>query len=254
MVGVKIGATVTSKFTLIVFLITSRLFHKNKIQYKKFKIRINGKCVDLELSSRFGDAHVLVEVFGRGVDYVSHSLESPKIIFDLGANIGLTALYFKTLYPDSAIYCFEPDAENYGLLQKNIVQFSNVYAYNMAISGREETRTFYKSPSFHMRNSLISRGEKGEEVVVKCISLQSAMILAGVSSVDFLKFDIEGAEFEVFSSFNGWHNIHEISGELHPYVWKNNEDKILIENFEKNYSVNVVTRGSKVFLSGLKKV
>ena len=37
----------------------------------------------------------------------------PKIIVDLGANIGIASIYFAHQFPDSEIFAFEPEEENF---------------------------------------------------------------------------------------------------------------------------------------------
>ena len=60
----------------------------------------------------------------------------PKpFIIDCGANIGLSVIYLKNLYPDAEIVAFEPDEQNFQLLQKNIASFGfkNVEARKEAV-------------------------------------------------------------------------------------------------------------------------
>src|SRR6478672_2417867 len=41
-------------------------------------------------------------------------------IYDLGANVGIATLYFKTKYPNSTIIAYEADPQIYALYLKNI--------------------------------------------------------------------------------------------------------------------------------------
>src|SRR5262245_22207843 len=47
-------------------------------------------------------------------------LAPPKTILDLGANIGLTAVYFSRLFPMAALACVEPVPENLRVLARNL--------------------------------------------------------------------------------------------------------------------------------------
>ena len=43
---------------------------------------------------------------------------NPKIIFDIGGNIGITTVYLASIFPDAKIYTFEPLPENFEILKK----------------------------------------------------------------------------------------------------------------------------------------
>ena len=43
-----------------------------------------------------------------------------KIILDIGAHIGSHSLIYSQMFPDSKIYCFEPQKEIYEILETNI--------------------------------------------------------------------------------------------------------------------------------------
>jgi len=43
---------------------------------------------------------------------------SNPVVLDCGSNIGLSVLYFKSIYPDATIYAFEPDNSNFEILEK----------------------------------------------------------------------------------------------------------------------------------------
>lgn len=50
--------------------------------------------------------------------------KNEPIVFDIGANIGLFALYINAIYPKSSIHCFEPSPETQLLLRYNIAEIS----------------------------------------------------------------------------------------------------------------------------------
>ena len=53
----------------------------------------------------------------------------PKVIFDIGGNIGITSIYLASLFPDAVIYTFEPLKENFEILQKNTSQIKNIKVF-----------------------------------------------------------------------------------------------------------------------------
>lgn len=247
-IGFSIGATVFEKIRLTLFLIGSRIFHFRPVT-KYFLVLMNGVPVRIRLRNNFADAFILDEAF-HGDDYALPLIADPSVIFDLGANLGFVAISFAVRYPKARIYCFEPDPENFAELIANTAPFPNIKCFPYAIGAKKETRYFYKSPVFHMRNSLIARSGNDERIEVNVISLEDALVLAKVNRVDVMKFDVEGAETEIFSVFTQFSSIRTIVGEIHPYLWKGNEEEQLLATLRKNYLVTLRKEHSKTFLSG----
>jgi FkbM family methyltransferase len=119
--------------------------------------------------------------------------DRPKII-DCGSYIGTSILYFKVNYPNAVIIGFEPDATNYSILKSNIENwnFSDTTVMNAAIWINNE------SISFNSVGNMSSRietdlAENNNKKIVKCVRLNDLLN----EEIDFLKIDIEGAEFAV---------------------------------------------------------
>ena len=65
--------------------------------------------------------HGLKEIF---VDEIYKQDLPPKpYIIDCGANIGLSVIYLKSVYPQATIIAFEPDERNFDLLSINVRNF-----------------------------------------------------------------------------------------------------------------------------------
>ena len=131
----------------------------------------------------------LKEIFIDKV-YLQKLSEHPYII-DCGANIGLSIIYMKKLYPDAEILAFEPDEQNYSLLEKNVKAggYSNVNIRKEAVWTENTMIRFSSNGTTDSR--IILHGPNMEEV--PAIRLKDLLI----RKVDFLKIDIEGAEFAV---------------------------------------------------------
>ncbi|MCX6787583.1 MAG: FkbM family methyltransferase [Candidatus Kaiserbacteria bacterium] len=246
--GITLGATMIDKLRLTFFLVASRIAHQQS-STKSFFVQMNGAPVRIQLRNNYADAFVLDEAF-RGNDYALPLSKDPSVIFDLGANLGFVAISFALRYPQARIYCFEPDPENFAECVANTAAFPNIVCFPYAVGARKETRYFYKSPVFHMRNSLISRSANDERIEVKVIPLEEAMTLAAVSQVDLMKFDVEGAETEIFSAFSRFSALRAIVGEIHPYLWKGNEEAELLETLRKHFAITLRAGHEKTFLSG----
>lgn len=115
-------------------------------------------------------------------------------IIDCGANLGMSIIYFKQLYPKATIIAFEADDYIFGFLEKNIKSFEyeNVKILNKAVWNCDDTLSFLVEGGAGGR--LESESTSGTFKQVQCISLKKYII---GQKVDFLKIDIEGAEYEV---------------------------------------------------------
>jgi FkbM family methyltransferase len=140
------------------------------------------------------------EIFVGGEYFFVPTNKTP-IILDVGANIGVATLFFKTYYPEAIVYAFEPDITAYNILRRNIGTNAilGVETYNFAISDKKGKIEFYIDPKFAGGGSSSTRCERtlGKKVEVDCITLSSFINRElGSRPVDFLKMDIEGSEQE----------------------------------------------------------
>ncbi|HEY1871000.1 MAG TPA: FkbM family methyltransferase, partial [Chitinophagaceae bacterium] len=117
----------------------------------------------------------------------------PKII-DCGSYIGTSILYFKVNYPEAIITGFEPDDTNYSILKTNIDSW-NFFDTNIINAA---TWINNGNISFNSQGSMASRiveesatGHTGNKKIVNCVRLKDLL----TEEVDFLKIDIEGAEY-----------------------------------------------------------
>ena len=154
-------------------------------------------------SNADGFFHSYEEIFRSRVYDFATSTVTPRII-DAGANIGMSILFFKRLFPNSKIIAFEPDPDIYALLVKNIQAhgYNDVDLNEAAVWINDDELTFYCEGS--LSGSTVDFGNSGKTKKVKAIRLKT--LLAEFTSVDFLKMDIEGAEAEV---------LLDIESELH---------------------------------------
>ncbi len=130
------------------------------------------------------------EIF-KGEIYKFKTDSPAPLIIDCGANIGLSVIYFKHLYPNAKIVAFEPDVEIFRVLQDNINTFrlDNVTLYPTAVWSSDTELTF--QPDGSVGGRIEGVGNNG--VRVKTARLKDFIN----QKVDFLKIDIEGAEHEV---------------------------------------------------------
>lgn len=248
-----LGHGIVQKGRIFFFLFYSRIRSGREVVSKSFLIRVGNKKISVAVRNNFSDPYVLYEAF------VSHDYdqglpsEPPGTVFDVGANVGYVALYLKVRFPNARIYCFEPDPDTFVQLKKNISQFPDMMCYQYALGAERGERIFYRSPAFHMRNSLYSRDETDEKIEVKMMTFLDAMNQTGVSHVDLLKIDIEGGEYEVLKAMPDLGVVTSVVGELHPFVLSQQQYSVVREKLEGAFKLVLRRDNKKEFFYGSSK-
>jgi FkbM family methyltransferase len=147
-------------------------------------------------------------------------------ILDCGAHIGVGVLYYKKICPSANIIAFEPDDQNYALLKKNVDshQLQNVTCLNEAVWTEDTILQFIENGNM---GSKISSSATGNNVInVKASRLKKYLN----EPIEFLKIDIEGAEYNVLTDIrDSLGSIKKIFLEYHGTFEQENE---LLEIFE----------------------
>jgi FkbM family methyltransferase len=164
------------------------------------------------------------EIFGAEIYRFSTPTASP-VILDCGANIGLASLYFKSRYPTATVIAFEPDASNREIFQKNIIanQLQDITIREEAVWIKDG---FIQFDSAATEASKISENTTNT-VPVPCIDFNH--FISQFPHIDFLKMDIEGAEFEVLTHCaNSLQRVTHLFLEYHGYTSKPEELSTLL--------------------------
>jgi FkbM family methyltransferase len=119
------------------------------------------------------------------------------LILDCGANIGVSVLHYKRLYPKARIIAFEPDPDACAVLRKNLQQngVEDVTVVQAAV-WTEEAELEFMQHEFTDSSRLVSDKSYLPKGELKVRTVRLADYLQN-NSVDFIKMDIEGAETEV---------------------------------------------------------
>lgn len=153
--------------------------------------------------------HGIKEIFLEGV--YKQELPENAYIIDCGAHIGLSVIYLKSICPSASIVCFEPDTKNFDLLEKNISShhLEKVEIKKEAVWTENTHLNFIQDGNM---GSKIGDNNSSNAASVKAIRLKDYLN----KKVDFLKMDIEGAEYEVLKDISGsLENINKMFIEYH---------------------------------------
>jgi FkbM family methyltransferase len=165
-----------------------------------------------------GYDHRLLSQLFVGKDY---QMDAPAVarILDLGANIGMSALFMHGLFPAAEIACVEPSPSNLPVL-KQAMALNAIHGrvFEGAIGAEPGTIDLYLSTQPD-RNTVIPTDEWGQVVRVPLFSVPQIMEQMGWETIDVLKLDIEGAEKGILGPDSSWLNkVRYIIGESHRHV------------------------------------
>ncbi|MEK7507467.1 MAG: FkbM family methyltransferase [Patescibacteria group bacterium] len=124
--------------------------------------------------------------------------EDCRVVFDVGAAVGDTAVTFLKSFPKATVYCFEPLPESFAALKRNIAGFGErVRCFNFALSDRNGVADFYMNAN-HDSSSFVTKpsGVGGATIKVNVRRLDDVIRELGIEKIDFMKVDVEGWEKE----------------------------------------------------------
>lgn len=170
------------------------------------------------------DGLIINEVVGLKV-YTPKGFEIKEkdIVVDIGAHKGYFSVYAATFATKGVVHAFEPTEINFKQLESNINlnKRKNVKAHNLGVASKKGTRTLYLSGTqvggISMIKEWFNAEPKVDTIKVKTIKMDDVFNVCKIPSIDFLKIDCEGAEFEILlnASAATFKKIKLISMEFH---------------------------------------
>lgn len=158
-------------------------------------------------------------------------IKDNDLVIDIGAHIGLFALFASKKCKTGNIYCYEPVKENYELLLKNLHDnnLTNVHCFNIAVSDSEQKVKLYLN-SDQAGHSLYI--ESASFLEVQSTTLKKIMDKNKIEKCDFLKIDCEGAEYGIIESLPHQY-LHKIDKMVIEYHFASSKSKLLVELLRK---------------------
>jgi FkbM family methyltransferase len=171
-----------------------RYQHSSDGRLTAYRLR-NGQTVTLKNDGRF----ILNEIFlDRVYDVPGTDISSCRSVLDVGANVGVFALYMASRAPEATIHCFEPGSSNFEILQRNLTRAGiRATVHKLAMSASPGAG-YLTLQGTSVEYSLGAAGNHSEKV--ECVDWANALRLAGVECFDFVKMDIEGTEREILTA------------------------------------------------------
>lgn len=121
----------------------------------------------------------------------------PTVIFDVGANIGQSALRFLDAFQGAQVICFEPVPSTFHQLKRNL-HGTGARCHNLALGELPETTTMYLKPDpLSCKNSLIPFRNFSHTAQIEVTTIDAFTAEKRIPHIDFLKIDTEGYDLEV---------------------------------------------------------
>ena len=147
------------------------------------------------------DARIVKEIFFDR-PYVRHvKLPEKPVVIDIGGYIGDFALYAAKYLKARKVIVYEPTKENFEILSRNVANNSfegEVIAVNKAVGTGSEIRLNVDISDHDEVHVSSYWYPDAEQRVIPCVTLAELMETHGVDSVDLLKVDCEGGEYDIF--------------------------------------------------------
>jgi FkbM family methyltransferase len=191
------------------------------------------------LRKKYADNYTFKQVFLED-QYNFHIPFTPTTIIDGGANIGLASVYFAHLYPGATIVAVEPSQENYKVVEKNIVNFSNVKAKLGGIWNDNKHLAIVNTKD-NDNAFMVEEVDAATPGSIPAYSIGSIMQEMNWPTIDLLKLDIEGSEKEVFEkNYESWlPHTKMIIIEVHDHMRKGAAKSVFTATNKYNFSFSM---------------
>lgn len=146
-------------------------------------------------SLRTTDFDIAWQIYWRGDYEAPQPLLNVQKIVDLGANVGYSCMYWCKKYPECRVTALEPHPRHVGLMKENLARNGMLDRVNVvaAAAGSKE-RNLYLTDA--QTSSAVTAEASDLEIRVLDVFQISELALG---SIDLLKIDIEGGEYELLS-------------------------------------------------------
>jgi FkbM family methyltransferase len=192
------------------------IFYKTEILSEQLQIR---SCI-----------HEII--YRNDYDLYLFTNKEDTTFIDIGANHGVAAIILAKQNPKSIVYAFEPDPNVFQYLLQNIKlnSISNLIAFNKAVckQGVKSIDLIF-NPNHSGGNTTCSDLESHSSywnkpatyVTVDAICIDDFICDYNIKSIELLKIDCEGAEYEILvnSAYFKDNIVKNITGEFHSFDW-----------------------------------
>ena len=158
------------------------------------------------------------------IELLQTHIRKGDTVLDIGANIGYYATILAELVGGNGqIHCFEPDTRNFEHLQKACGKKNNITLNQRAVGPRTETIKIYTSKNLNVDHRTYEPEDYDAVMDVKAVSIDDYVRSKNLSSVHFIKMDIQGFEMQALEGMQETLKLNpqvQLISEFWPYGLK----------------------------------
>ena len=126
-------------------------------------------------------------------------------VLDIGAHIGVFAIWAARQAHEGRVLAYEASSANHQLLVENrdLNGAGNLQVENMAVFDRSGEFAFYQPGKNGALGSML-QDESAHKEIVRATTLDDIFSAHGLETVDYLKMDVEGAEYAILMNSPAW--------------------------------------------------
>lgn len=144
----------------------------------------DGRPLRLTIRDQPDDVIVFREIFfDREYQACTDLGFEPTAIYDIGADVGLAAAYFRSRWPEAIIVGFEADENDYAVAERNYARLGAARLFHVAAGDYD--------------SELSDADVEGDEVMVRVRRMDSMIQRCELPRPDLIKIDVEGHAQEV---------------------------------------------------------
>jgi FkbM family methyltransferase len=197
------------------------LFYRQQAGQSTTILQINA-ATRMKIRVNTFDKQAIYEVWKLKEYETEHfSIHPADVVIDIGAHIGTFSVWAAQKATSGHVFSFEPDPENYALLEENkrLNHLANLHIVNSAVSEMRGQARLFTSDYHNMTHSFFEEGTR-DHTFVHTISLGDILQEYGLERVHYLKIDAEGAEYQIIlnTSAEVLARIDKIFIEYHDYL------------------------------------
>jgi FkbM family methyltransferase len=186
---------------------------------------------DARFSVRVNTSDILViwEIWKAKVyDDPRFPIQPDDVIVDIGAHIGGFAVRAAKQAHRGKVFAYEASSKNFAMLSENcqLNHANNLHIHNMAISDQRGEMKFFMPGDNGALGSLMQETKSPMEIV-RSTTLADLIFENNIAQIDYLKMDVEGAEYDILLSCSDETlskvqkivlEYHEFTGHHHSHI------------------------------------
>ena len=135
-------------------------------------------------------------------------IPSPRLILDLGANVGYSSAYFLGCFPTATVVAVEPAPDNFEVCRENLASYGDRARVLLGAAWSKRCRLVLSRGGFGDGRewaTQVHEAENEDGASVEAWDIPTLLELSGETKIDLLKIDIERSELKIFGdSAQAW--------------------------------------------------